>query len=58
MVDQVRRFNRIVTERVGALSDHFLGRGRPLGAARLLWEIGLGGCEVRLLRAWGSTRGM
>jgi DNA-binding MarR family transcriptional regulator/GNAT superfamily N-acetyltransferase len=51
MVDQVRRFNRIVTERVGALSDHFLGRERPLGEARLLWEIGLEGCEVRLLRA-------
>jgi DNA-binding MarR family transcriptional regulator/GNAT superfamily N-acetyltransferase len=51
MVDQVRRFNRIVTERAGALSDHFLGRERPLGEARLLWEIGLEGCEVRLLRA-------
>jgi DNA-binding MarR family transcriptional regulator/GNAT superfamily N-acetyltransferase len=51
MVDQVRRFNRIVTARVGALNDHFLGRERPLGEARLLWEIGLGGCEVRLLRA-------
>jgi DNA-binding MarR family transcriptional regulator/GNAT superfamily N-acetyltransferase len=50
MVDQVRRFNRIVTERVGPLNEHFLGRGRPLGEARLLWEIGLGGCEVRLLR--------
>jgi DNA-binding MarR family transcriptional regulator/GNAT superfamily N-acetyltransferase len=51
MVDQVRRFNRIVTERVGALNDHFLGRERPLGEARLLWEIGLDGCELRLLRA-------
>jgi DNA-binding MarR family transcriptional regulator len=51
MIDQVRRFNRVVTERVGALNDHFLGRDRPLGEARLLWEIGLGGCEVRLLRA-------
>src|SRR5919201_851141 len=51
MVDQVRRFNRVVTERVGALSDRFLGRGMPLGEARLLWEIGLDGCEVRLLRA-------
>lgn len=51
MVDQVRRFNRVVTERVGALNDHFLGRGRSLGEARLLWEIGLDGCEVRLLRA-------
>ena len=51
MVDQVRRFNRVVTERVGALNDHFLGRERPLGEARLLWEIGIEGCEVRLLRA-------
>ena len=51
MVDQVRRFSRVVTERVGALNDHFLGRERPLGEARLLWEIGLEGCEVRLLRA-------
>jgi DNA-binding MarR family transcriptional regulator/GNAT superfamily N-acetyltransferase len=51
MVEQVRRFNRAVTERVGALDDHFLGRGRPLGEARVLWEIGVDGCEVRLLRA-------
>jgi DNA-binding MarR family transcriptional regulator/GNAT superfamily N-acetyltransferase len=48
---QVRRFNRVVTERVGALNDRFLGRDRPLGEARLLWEIGPDGCEVRLLRA-------
>ena len=51
MVDQVRRFNRLVTERVGALNDRFLGRPRPLGEARLLWEVGLDGCEVRLLRS-------
>jgi DNA-binding MarR family transcriptional regulator/GNAT superfamily N-acetyltransferase len=51
MVDQVRRFNRTVTERVGALSDEFLGLERPLGEARLLWEIGSDGCEVRLLRS-------
>lgn len=51
MVEQVRRFNRLVTERVGALNEHFLGRPRPLGAARLLWEVGLDGCEVRLLRS-------
>jgi DNA-binding MarR family transcriptional regulator/GNAT superfamily N-acetyltransferase len=51
MVDQVRRFNRTVTARVGALNDHFLGLERPLGEARLLWEIGLDGCEVRLLRS-------
>jgi DNA-binding MarR family transcriptional regulator/GNAT superfamily N-acetyltransferase len=51
MVENVRRFNRTVTERVGALNDRFLGGTRPLGEARLLWEIGLDGCEVRLLRA-------
>jgi DNA-binding MarR family transcriptional regulator/GNAT superfamily N-acetyltransferase len=51
MVDQVRRFNRVVTERVGALNDRFLGLARPLGEARLLWEIGPDGCEVRLLRS-------
>lgn len=49
-VQQVRRFNRIVTERVGALDERFLGRGRPLGEARLLWEIGPDGAEVRQLR--------
>jgi DNA-binding MarR family transcriptional regulator/GNAT superfamily N-acetyltransferase len=51
VIDQVRRFNRVVTERVGALNDRFLGLERPLGEARMLWEIGrLDGCEVRLLR--------
>src|SRR5215213_7096238 len=50
-VAQVRRFNRVVTQRVGALDDHFLARDRPLGEARLLWEIGAGGCDVRELRA-------
>ncbi len=50
-VEQVRRFNRVVTERVGALDERFLGRARPLGEARLLWEIGLDGSEVRLLRS-------
>lgn len=51
MVLQVRRFNRIVTQRVGALDDHFLARDRPLGEARLLWEIGADGCDLRSLRA-------
>jgi DNA-binding MarR family transcriptional regulator len=50
MVSQVRRFNRIVTQRVGALDDRFLARHRPLGAARVLWEIGDDGREVRALR--------
>jgi DNA-binding MarR family transcriptional regulator/GNAT superfamily N-acetyltransferase len=50
MVAQVRRFNRTVTQRVGALQDEFLGRGRSLGAARVLWEIGPDGRDVRSLR--------
>lgn len=51
MVAEVRRFNRIVTERVGALNDHYLVRDRPLGQARVLWEIGPDGCDVRTLRS-------
>jgi DNA-binding MarR family transcriptional regulator/GNAT superfamily N-acetyltransferase len=49
-VNQVRSFNRTVTQRVGALSDRFLALDRPLGEARMLWEIGTEGCEVRALR--------
>jgi DNA-binding MarR family transcriptional regulator/GNAT superfamily N-acetyltransferase len=50
-VGQVRRFNRLVTQRVGALEDHYLSRNRPLGEARVLWEIGDKGCDVRSLRS-------
>ena len=39
-IDQVRRFNRLVSQRIGALDDDFLARGRPLSEARLLHEIG------------------
>jgi DNA-binding MarR family transcriptional regulator len=48
---QVRRFNRTVTQRVGALSDRFLSTARPLALSRLLWEIGTEGGEVVMLRA-------
>lgn len=51
VVDQVRRFNRTVTQRAGALNDRFLARNRPLGQSRLLWEIGTEGSEVRSLRS-------
>ncbi len=50
-VQRVRAFNRTVAQRIGALSDGFLGRRRPLGESRTLWEIGLAGAEVRELRA-------
>jgi DNA-binding MarR family transcriptional regulator/GNAT superfamily N-acetyltransferase len=50
-VQRVRAFNRAVAERIGALSDGFLGRGRPMGESRVLWEIGSQGAEVRALRA-------
>src|SRR6185312_8673832 len=51
MVAQVRRFNRTVTTRVGALSDNFLASDRSLGQNRLLWEVGARGCDIRSLRA-------
>jgi DNA-binding MarR family transcriptional regulator/GNAT superfamily N-acetyltransferase len=40
-----------VTQQVGALDDRFLGRRRPLGESRLLWEIGPEGRDLRWLRA-------
>lgn len=49
-ISQVRRFNRLVTQRAGALDDHFLGRDRPLGESRLLYEVGPAGADVRDLR--------
>lgn len=61
LVPRVRAFNRLVTERIGALSDEYLARSRPLGASRVLWEIGsasegagraaIQGVELRDLRA-------
>lgn len=50
LIEQVRSFNRTITERLGALNDYFLGRNHPLGEARLLWEIGAEGAEIRELR--------
>jgi DNA-binding MarR family transcriptional regulator/GNAT superfamily N-acetyltransferase len=50
MIEQVRSFNRTMTERVGVLNDHFLGREHPLGEARFLWEIRKEGASVRELR--------
>jgi DNA-binding MarR family transcriptional regulator/GNAT superfamily N-acetyltransferase len=51
LIGSVRRFNRTITERIGVLDDSFLSRGRPLGQARVLWEIGPDGTRVRALRS-------
>lgn len=50
-VSQVRRFNRLVTQRIGALNEHFLGRDRSLGESRVLFEIGPDGADLRELRS-------
>ena len=49
-VSRIRSFNRLVTERSGALDDRYLAGRRPLGEARVLWEIGDNGAEVRRVR--------
>lgn len=46
----VRSFNRTVTQRIGVLGEDYLGTGRALGEARLLFEIGESGATVRDLR--------
>jgi DNA-binding MarR family transcriptional regulator/GNAT superfamily N-acetyltransferase len=48
-VAALRRFNRYFTRRIGVLDDHYLGQDRPLGEARLLFEIG-DGLPLRELR--------
>ncbi len=50
-VETLRRFNRTWSQRVGVLEDSFLGSGRPLAPARLLFEIGHEGESVLRLRA-------
>lgn len=49
-VARFRRFARAVTVEVGALDLSFLGRGRPLGAARVLNAIGEGRSDVSAIR--------
>ncbi|MCR8725839.1 bifunctional helix-turn-helix transcriptional regulator/GNAT family N-acetyltransferase [Frigidibacter sp. ROC022] len=49
-IARMRRFNRAVTVEVGALDSSFLGRGRPLGAARVLTAIGPEGRDVAAIR--------
>lgn len=47
-----RRFARSVTTEVGALDESFLGRGRSLGAARVLNAIGHGRTDLAELRTY------
>src|ERR1700722_2201476 len=51
-VSRFRRFARAVTIEVGALDTSFLGRGRPLGAARVLNAIGMGRTDVGEIREY------
>ena len=50
-LQQIRGFNRLVTRRVGALEVDYLRRGRPLAEARLIFEIGAAGADLRTLRS-------
>jgi DNA-binding MarR family transcriptional regulator/predicted GNAT family acetyltransferase len=49
-IARLRRFNRAVTREVGALDTSFLGRGRPLGMARVLQLVRPEGTDVALIR--------
>jgi GNAT superfamily N-acetyltransferase/DNA-binding MarR family transcriptional regulator len=50
-IHRIRSFNRTVAEGIGALDDRFLGRGRPMNEARVLWEIGAAGADRHALGA-------
>jgi DNA-binding MarR family transcriptional regulator len=50
-LQQIRRFNRLITQRVGALEVDYLRRGRPLAEARLIFEISADGVDVLTLRS-------
>ena len=49
-VAELRSFNRFYTQRIGVLTDRYLGQDRPLAEARLLFEIGSDGVRVHALR--------
>jgi len=50
-IARVRSFNRTVSQTIGALNDDYLGRDRPLGESRILFEIGRQGATASALRA-------
>lgn len=51
-IARIRRFNRAVTRETGALDQSFLGRGRPLGPARVLHAIGHHSPQLDEIRAY------
>lgn len=50
-IPTVRSFYRAMTLRAGVFTDRFLGRGRPLGHSRVIFEIGSEGADVQELRS-------
>ncbi|WP_316861543.1 bifunctional helix-turn-helix transcriptional regulator/GNAT family N-acetyltransferase [uncultured Cohaesibacter sp.] len=51
-IARTRRFHRAVTTEAGVLDASFLGRGRPLGPARVLNAIGRGISDVAEIRKY------
>ncbi|CUI61327.1 acetyltransferase [Cognatishimia activa] len=49
-IQRIRRFNRAVTAALGVLDSSFLGRGRPLGVARVIHAIGHYGSDIAVIR--------
>ncbi len=49
-IARLRRFNRVVTKQVGALDTSYLGRGRPLGAVRVLQLVRDEGSNIADIR--------
>ena len=49
-LEQLRSFNRSFTRQIGVLDDSFLGCGRPLALARMIFEVGLESRSVIELR--------
>lgn len=49
-IQRIRRFNRAVTAKLGVLDSSFLGRGRPLGVARVIHAIGHFGSDLGVIR--------
>ncbi|MGR3712585.1 MAG: bifunctional helix-turn-helix transcriptional regulator/GNAT family N-acetyltransferase [Shimia sp.] len=49
-ITRIRRFNRAVVRETGVLDQSYLGRGRPLGPARVLHAIGPDGAELETVR--------